>query len=79
MFNKLNLNQKFNYNFIYPTIHDAVLFILRFKRLDTSITSISSKSISLNIEQDNEKSENDMLQPIYIKKDSFNPLNEFVS
>jgi hypothetical protein len=79
MFNKLNLHQKLNYNYIYPTIHDAVLYILKCKRLNTSMTSISSKSISLNIEQYNDKTENDMLEPIYTKNDSFDLLNEIIS
>ena len=51
MFKKYKFEEKFSYEYLYPTTHDAVLSILRKKKI-TNIRLLSKRKSSINIKID---------------------------
>lgn len=63
VFNKNSFKEKFDYEHIYPTIHDAILTILR--RNKSNIVLVSKRKSTININIGEEELQPNVPEPIY--------------
>jgi len=78
-FKKNGFQEKFNFEHIYPTIHDAVMIILRRNKV-SEIKLMAKRKPSINIHivesQENEKNEEDIFSQVYRNNSKYNAIED---
>ncbi len=78
VFKKFSFKEKFDYHYIYPTTHDAVLSILRKNKVNIKPPSKRKPSIHVNLDGEG-KNEDETRKPVYIKRKMSNIFDDITA